>query len=71
MYNVCIINVVDVFEPFLKAYVEEFKFRSVTTDDWKQFLYKYFDDKVNSSVYLNIFQLFWAVVERNIEIGGM
>jgi len=47
-----VIDVVDVFEPFLKAYVEEFKFKSITTDDWKQFLYKFFDDKVNFAMFL-------------------
>jgi len=40
-------NIVEVFEPFLKAYVDEFKFKSVTTDDWKKFLYQFFDDRVN------------------------
>ena len=36
----------EVFEPFLKAYVNEFKYKSITTNDWKGFLYKFFDDKV-------------------------
>lgn len=47
---VCIVVVVDVFEPFLKAYIDEFKFKSISTDDWKQFLYKFFDDKVISAI---------------------
>jgi len=51
----CVTDFVDVFEPFLKAYVNEFKFKSVTTDDWKQFLYKFFDDKVNSAMFVYIF----------------
>lgn len=45
------IHFVDIFEPFLKAYVEEYKFKSVSTDDWKQFLYKFFDDKVVSVIF--------------------
>jgi len=44
--------VADVFEPFLKAYIEEFKFKSVSTDDWKQFLYKFFDDKVCHAIFI-------------------
>jgi leukotriene-A4 hydrolase len=35
----------EVFEPFLKAYIQEFKFKSIVTDDWKAFLYKFFSDK--------------------------
>jgi len=34
-----------VFEPFLKAYINEFKFKSIVTDEWKDFLYKFFSDK--------------------------
>ena len=36
-----------VFEPFLKAYIERFKYKSITTDDWKAFLYEFFNDKVH------------------------
>jgi len=50
-YITFIAEFADVFEPFLKAYVNEFKFKSVTTDDWKQFLYKFFDDKVIAFVF--------------------
>jgi len=50
-----LIDFVDVFEPFLKAYVNEFKYKSITTDDWKQFLYKFFDDKVICSMFAYIF----------------
>ena len=38
--------IVEVFEGFLKAYIEEFKYKSITTDDWKNFLYQHFSDKV-------------------------
>ena len=37
----------EVFEPFLKAYIDEFKYKSIDTEDWKKFLYKFFKDKVN------------------------
>jgi len=62
MYAMCIIVAVDVFEPFLKAYVDEFKYKSVTTDDWKQFLYKFFDDKVICHFYF----LFLFIISTKI-----
>ncbi|KAH9511255.1 Leukotriene A-4 hydrolase [Dermatophagoides farinae] len=31
-----------VFEPFLKAYIDKFKYQSIVTDDFRQFLYDYF-----------------------------
>ncbi|CAG5115265.1 unnamed protein product [Candidula unifasciata] len=34
-----------VFEAFLRAYVENFKYKSITTEDWKQFLYTYFSSE--------------------------
>ena len=36
----------DVFIGFLKAYVQQFAYKSVVTEDWKKFLYSYFNDKV-------------------------
>ncbi len=40
-------NHLDVFDPFLRAYVEQFKFKSITTDDFltffKQFFHLYSD----------------------------
>jgi len=36
----------DVFEPFLKSYIDNFKYKSLTTADWKEYLYKYFHEKV-------------------------
>ncbi|XP_045147297.1 leukotriene A-4 hydrolase [Echinops telfairi] len=35
----------EVFLGFLKAYVRKFSYQSITTDDWKGFLYSYFTDK--------------------------
>ncbi|XP_043943121.1 leukotriene A-4 hydrolase-like [Protopterus annectens] len=37
----------DVFIKFLHAYVWKFAFKSITTDDWKTFLYDYFKDKAD------------------------
>lgn len=34
----------DVFEPYLKAHVEMFSHKSITTTDFKDFLFKYFTD---------------------------
>ncbi|BFZ10844.1 hypothetical protein BsWGS_13883 [Bradybaena similaris] len=34
-----------VFEAFLRAYIENFKYKSISTDDWKQFLYSYFSSE--------------------------
>nr|CAI9694391.1 unnamed protein product [Rangifer tarandus platyrhynchus] len=37
----------EVFLGFLKAYVEKFSYKSITTDNWKDFLYSHFKDKVD------------------------
>ncbi|KAM6213314.1 leukotriene A-4 hydrolase [Sarcoramphus papa] len=37
----------DVFIGFLKAYVQQFAYKSIVTEDWKKFLYSYFKDKVD------------------------
>lgn len=34
-----------VFEPFLRGYVDRFKFCSLTTHQWKTFLYEFFSEK--------------------------
>jgi len=60
-----IVDAADVFEPFLKAYVEEFKYKSINTDDWKQFLYKFFHDKVHSAVLFCVFVLLVTLHEGN------
>lgn len=39
-------ELLEVFLGFLKAYVEKFSYKSITTDDWKDFLYSHFKDKV-------------------------
>ena len=42
----------EIFEPFLRAYIEKFKFKSITTSDWKTFLYEFFNDKVGKVIYV-------------------
>uniref|UniRef100_A0A8D0HC62 Leukotriene A-4 hydrolase n=1 Tax=Sphenodon punctatus TaxID=8508 RepID=A0A8D0HC62_SPHPU len=37
----------DVFIGFLRAYIQQFAYKSVVTEDWKKFLYSYFKDKVD------------------------
>uniref|UniRef100_A0A8C3JNP1 Leukotriene A4 hydrolase n=1 Tax=Calidris pygmaea TaxID=425635 RepID=A0A8C3JNP1_9CHAR len=37
----------DIFIGFLKAYVQQFAYKSIVTEDWKKFLYSYFKDKVD------------------------
>ncbi|XP_038612397.1 leukotriene A-4 hydrolase [Tachyglossus aculeatus] len=37
----------EVFLGFLKAYIQNFSYKSVATDEWKAFLYSYFKDKVD------------------------
>ncbi|KAM6093865.1 leukotriene A-4 hydrolase [Chlamydotis macqueenii] len=37
----------DVFMGFLKAYIQQFAYKSIVTEDWKKFLYSYFKDKVD------------------------
>uniref|UniRef100_A0A0B7A8X7 Peptidase M1 leukotriene A4 hydrolase/aminopeptidase C-terminal domain-containing protein n=1 Tax=Arion vulgaris TaxID=1028688 RepID=A0A0B7A8X7_9EUPU len=34
-----------VFEAFLRAYIENFKYKSITTEDWKKFLFAYFSSE--------------------------
>jgi leukotriene-A4 hydrolase len=35
-----------VFEPFLRSYLDEFKYQSILTKDFKKYLYDYFNDKI-------------------------
>ncbi|KAK1169031.1 leukotriene A-4 hydrolase-like [Acipenser oxyrinchus oxyrinchus] len=37
----------EVFMGFVKSYIQMFAHNSVSTDDWKNYLYKYFTDKVD------------------------
>lgn len=33
----------EVFEPYMKSYVEKFAGTSINTETWKEFLYSYFE----------------------------
>lgn len=48
----------ELFLGFLKAYVEKFSYKSITTDDWKDFLYSYFKDKVR---FKNLFYFSFSI----------
>ncbi|XP_007439538.1 leukotriene A-4 hydrolase [Python bivittatus] len=37
----------DIFIGFLRAYIQQFAYKSIVTEDWKNFLYSYFKDKVD------------------------
>ncbi|KAL3847158.1 hypothetical protein ACJMK2_018086, partial [Sinanodonta woodiana] len=37
----------EVFEPFLRAYIEKFKYQSLDTNTWKDFLYSYFHSEID------------------------
>ncbi|XP_025074290.1 leukotriene A-4 hydrolase-like isoform X1 [Pogonomyrmex barbatus] len=52
-----------VFEPFLKSYINKFKYQNITTKAWKDYLYEYFSERnkviifqLNVSIY--VFQSF-------------
>ncbi|KAK3778253.1 hypothetical protein RRG08_060179 [Elysia crispata] len=35
----------EIFEPFLRAYIERFKYQSISTQDWKDYLFEYFSSQ--------------------------
>ena len=46
----CRILIADVFEPFLRSYLEKFQHQTVTTKEWKHYLEQYFHDKVHITI---------------------
>lgn len=36
----------EIFEPFLRAYLEKFKYQSILTKDLQQFMFRYFEEKI-------------------------
>lgn len=44
----------DVFEPFLKSYLNKYEYKSIVTDNWKEYLYKYFPNKTEVTILLHI-----------------
>ena len=55
IYTITFSNFVEVFEKFLRAYIEKFKQQSIDSDQWKDFLYSYFPDKVHVNVCSGIY----------------
>lgn len=45
----------EVFEPFLKSYLDKFKYKSIVTSTWKDYLYEYFKDKVEVRCYFSMY----------------
>lgn len=41
----------DVFDVFMRSYIDNFKFKTITTEVFKQFLYAYFKDKVSDNIF--------------------
>ena len=37
---------VEVFEPFFRSYIEKYKHKTATTEEWKAYLFEYFSDQV-------------------------
>lgn len=40
----------EVFDQYLRAHVEHFKYKTITTDDWKNFFLSYFDKQVKEGL---------------------
>ena len=56
---------VAVFEPFIRAYIDNFKYQSITTADWKEFLYMFFKDKVGFSLF-NVSLIFGCLFKLSV-----
>ncbi|XP_077991660.1 leukotriene A-4 hydrolase-like [Glandiceps talaboti] len=41
----------EVFEPFLRSYIDNFKYKCLTTAEWKDYLFSFFKDKVAEGVF--------------------
>ena len=47
MCTECIHDIyIEIFDKYLRAHVENFKYKTITTDDWKEFFLSYFDKQV-------------------------
>lgn len=42
----------DVFRPYIKAYIQEFSGKVVTTDEWRSHLYAFFGSQGNGKEYV-------------------
>ena len=43
------------FEPFLRSYINNFKNKSLTTQQWKNYLYEFFQNEVSFIIYFNLY----------------
>ncbi|KAF9982552.1 Leukotriene A-4 hydrolase, partial [Modicella reniformis] len=50
----------EVFEPYLRAHVQQFAGRSINTDDWKEFLYSYMEKTFGQDKVDRLNQVDWA-----------
>ena len=41
-----LLSVSGIFEDFLRAYIDHFKYQTITTEDFRAYLYNYFEGKV-------------------------
>ena len=48
-YQIVASDFAEVFEPFLRSYLEKYQYQTVTTAEWKEYLEEYFHDKVKCS----------------------
>lgn len=51
----------EVFDKFLRCYIDTFKYKSLNTQQWKDYLYKYFSDKKNVSRFSESINFFLIV----------
>lgn len=59
-YLVVVFQIAEVFEPFLRSYLEKYKYQTVTTHEWREYLEEYFHDKVKYSHF---------ILEKNDELN--
>ena len=48
-YQIVAFDFAEVFEPFLRSYLEKYQYQTVTTAEWREYLEEYFHDKVKCS----------------------
>ena len=60
----------DVMNPFLRSYIDNFKYKTLVSEDFKQYLLKYFEGKVRSFLlvlFCCCFYYFWS--NRNSKLA--
>ena len=56
--NLSVKFISEIFNKYLKAHIEKFKGKSINSDQWKDFLYEYFHDKVSILIFFKHSNLF-------------